>query len=216
MIPPAGPFTGRLWKECRDTVERIADAPFYRAMAEGGLSRDSFRSYLEQDALYLAEDSRALKMTAEACVIPAEKAFFEKLATQGMDLERDLHRRLGEEFSLEVKPAEMSPACRCYSAHLLEAAERGSCRESATALLPCYWVYQNAGLKVRERSTGANPYGEWLETYGGEEFASYTREFIALIESMSAKAGEAERERMAGLFAKSADLELAFISSFPA
>ena len=217
-LAPSGPFTALLWETNREKVERIADTPFYRAMSAGTLSRESFRDYLEQDALYLNEDNRALLLTAASCGCSEDKSFFEKLAGEGIALERELHKTLKKEFSLDTERAagstRMNTACRLYSSHLIHTAEHRSCRESAAALLPCYWVYQNAGLRVRDRSVDSNPYQSWLETYAGEAFACFSRDFIQLTERMGSSAEPEMRLKMAETFSRSTDLELTFISSF--
>lgn len=47
-------FTERAWNEAQPIMARICAHPFLQEMASGTLSRESFKTYLEQDCIYMA------------------------------------------------------------------------------------------------------------------------------------------------------------------
>ncbi len=210
-IPPCGSYTASLMKECEDIYSGIVHHPFHRQMAEGSLSRRAFICYLEQDTHYLKEDARALALTAEKAPSPGEKSFFHELATKGIEFETDLLKQLGREktASERIPP---NRACREYGSFLVQTARKNSYEESAAALLPCYWVYLQAGLETLRLSTQGNPYQDWMDAYAGEIFRSYTNRFIRLVETLANRSEIRMQKKMSTAFRRSVAFELEFLN----
>lgn len=205
-----GDFTASLWEGVEDVFKLIIDHPFNRAMAEGSLSRENFRQYLEQDILYLKEDNRALSIMAERAVLPEEGDFFRILAGEGMAQEEALHRQMADSF--EIKGSALkSRACLEYGDFLVSTALDCPYEEAAAALLPCYWVYQNAGRITAAGAVKSNPYQAWLDTYGGDQFSHYTEEYIRLVEKIARRSKRIVQERMTAAFRRSTEFELDFL-----
>ena len=59
-VTPAGPWTAALWEATGDIWRDILDLPFIHGLGDGTLDEDLFGFYLDQDAQYLAQYSRAL------------------------------------------------------------------------------------------------------------------------------------------------------------
>ncbi len=59
-VAPAGPWTAALWEATGDIWRDILELPFIRGLGDGTLDEDLFGFYLDQDAQYLAQYSRAL------------------------------------------------------------------------------------------------------------------------------------------------------------
>ena len=57
-------FTAQLWRSIAPIYAAILRHPFVRGLTDGSLSRDAFRFYAVQDALYLREFARALSVAA--------------------------------------------------------------------------------------------------------------------------------------------------------
>ena len=212
LIKGCGPFTDSLWTSAEHIFKEIISLPFNRQMSSGTLSESSFREYLEQDILYLKEDTRAISITSERAPGGNEKDFFKRLVTAGIGLEEALHNELAGKFGISEN-IEMNFACREYSSFLISAAVNKTYEESAAALLPCYWIYQNAGLVTAAESAADNPYQVWLDTYSGEEFTAYTKEYIRIIEAASERSGSLLRQKMADAFLTAVKHELYLIKS---
>ena len=201
-----------MWSEAYDDFRKIVSHPFNLQLASGTLNKEAFREYLEQDILYIREDARALALTAAKAPRKEEALFLSKLANDGIELEKALHVQLAESFPTRRNPG-MNSACKAYSDFLLRTAAEKSYQESVAALLPCYWIYQSAGIETAGKSTTENPYQAWLDTYSGVEFANYTREFIQLVEGTARESEEAMRNRMLRAFLSSVAYELGFIQN---
>ena len=212
LIKGCGEFTDSLWEKSGSIFDEIISLPFNRKLSDGTLPKAVFCRYLEQDILYLQEDTRAIAMTAERAPEGNEKLFFTELVTAGIALEEALHAELASAFGISVN-AEMNKACRDYTGFLTGTAQNKSYHEAVSALLPCYWIYQNAGIVTASNAAPGNPYQAWLDTYSGDEFTAYTEQYIRITEAVAERAAQPERGKMADAFIAAARHELDFLKS---
>lgn len=208
---PAGPHTHKLWSDNESIIAEIIDHPFCTQLAEGTLSNKSFRHYLGQDILYIEQDARAFAITAGRSDSTEEFDFFLSMAKDGLEIERVLHNELLPFFKVE-RPGKMSNICRQYTSFLLHTSLNASYPEAVTALLPCFWVYRETGLKIRERAIQDNPYQMWLDTYAGEIYGRYVQQFILITERLMEQATPLELNAMQDSFRQSCEYEKAFFS----
>ncbi|RCW38711.1 thiaminase II [Marinilabilia salmonicolor] len=209
--PPAGPFTGELWESNRSLTDEIIYHPFCKGMSDGTLPADAFRHYLAQDLLYIEQDARAFAITAGRASTYEAFSFFIDMARDGLEIERNLHRDLLPFFGVE-RPDKMSRICRGYTTFLLDTALKASYPESVAALLPCFWVYRETGLKIRKDAVKKNPFQKWLETYSDEAYGSYVEQFIQIAEELLFGATLTMRKKMHYAFRRSCEFEKAFFS----
>lgn len=205
----AGPFTTRLWQSNTELVSRIVAHPFNRGLGTGALPADAFRDYLEQDSLYLIEDTRALENAAQKAPSASERALLLGLARSNVEVELELHALLDRDFPRRPQ-VKANPATQAYSAFLLDKAE-SSYAEAVAALLPCFWVYQVVGLRTAEHALPDNPYQAWLDTYSSPESTAATQSFIDLVEAVAHRASDDIQAQMETAFQDGTSHELAFL-----
>lgn len=195
----------RWWDDAAGVRAAIDDLPFVRALGEGSLDGDHFRTYLEQDAIYLREYARCLARASELAPTRAEQAFWAGGAHGALVTELDLHTRwLGG----EPQDVPASPTTAAYLEHL-----RGAGDDYATlvaAVLPCYWIYQDVGERLAARDHADHPYSAWLSTYADDAFVQATAQAVAILRRVAGDAQAATRARMARAFHKACEHELAF------
>ncbi|MFE6970200.1 bifunctional hydroxymethylpyrimidine kinase/phosphomethylpyrimidine kinase [Isoptericola sp. NPDC057653] len=195
----------RWWDAAAPVRAAIDGLPFVRALGDGSLAADRFRTYLEQDAIYLREYSRCLARASQLAPTRAEQTFWAGGAHGALVTELDLHTSwLGGE------PTDV-PASRTTAAYLEHL--RGAGDDYATlvaAVLPCYWIYQDVGERLAALNRPDHPYSAWLGTYADEEFAASTRRAVAVLRRAAGDAGPATRARMAAAFQRACEHELAF------
>lgn len=163
----------RLSRAITPIHERILAHPFLSGLGDGSLPEASFRHYVVQDALFLADYARALALCAARARETADLRLFCAHATEAIDVERALHDELMSELGIdgdELARAEQSPACRGYTSFLLASCALGDVAEGMGAILPCYWIYWQVGRVLVERGSPDPRYRRWIETYADEEF----------------------------------------------
>ncbi|MFC7404041.1 TenA family protein [Georgenia alba] len=204
----AGVFTAEAWQRAAGVREAVDALPFLRELEDGTLPRATFRQYLAQDALYLAEYGRALAACARQAGTAEELIFWSTAAAQTVEVERELHAAHVDDLA----SAEPSPTTTAYTSYLLGLAGGGSHPVLAAAVLPCFWVYDDVGTRLAARlgPLEGHPYADWIGTYGDPEFAATTATARDLVDGLAAAADERTRERMHAAFRRGMQYEWMF------
>ncbi|MFC8597978.1 bifunctional hydroxymethylpyrimidine kinase/phosphomethylpyrimidine kinase [Isoptericola sp. NPDC057191] len=207
--PDGGPagrdVVARWWDHAAPVRAAVDDLPFVRALGDGSLAPGHFRTYLEQDAIYLREYARCLARVSQLAPTRAEQAFWAGGAHGALVTELDLHTRwLGG----EPRDVPASATTAAYLEHLRAAGDDYA--TLVAAVLPCYWIYQDVGERLAALDRPGHPYSAWLGTYADEAFAAATRQAVAILRRVAGAAGPVVQERMAAAFHGSCRHELAF------
>lgn len=202
MMKPAGDFTRQIWDRSFDIYNDIITSKFVIGLAEGSLAEESFKHYLSQDILYIHNDSIALKILSERAMDKKEKDFFLKMSHDCIEIENILHNEFLDYFKTS-KAKYQSPAFSAYSKHILKKANTANYSVAVAALLPCFWVYGKVGLHILEIQEPNNKYQKFIDTYSGEEYNVYTREFINITEKLGRKADSSLKEEIIDAFTTS-------------
>ncbi|MDP8915671.1 MAG: thiaminase II [Pseudomonadota bacterium] len=206
-------FTAAVWEEAGPILRAIHAHPFVRELGEGSLSRERFREYMLQDALYLRGFARALAFGALKAPDAERILEFSKAAEVAIVVERALHAGFLQQFGVDPATAEAveaSPTCTAYVDHLIATAAVGGFGDLAAAVLPCFWIYQDVGARIHAAAAPANPYQAWIDTYAGEEFEAATGRMRAIVDGEGVGAGAAQRASMRAAFLRSCRYEWMF------
>lgn len=204
-----GTFTKRLWKSISNIYKEIREGPFVNGLASGTLPQRSFAHYVSQDILYVKDDTIALEKLAARAENAEEKDFFQRMAREGYEIEREMHSNLLEYFHIE-KAQEKSPAIEAYGAFLHGHVEHSDYPVAAAALLPCFWVYQMIGQEITSKSNRNNPYQKWIDTYSSDIFEAALDEFLQIIETHASHSDNVRRDKMKDAFIEATKQELRF------
>jgi thiaminase/transcriptional activator TenA len=214
-------FTDDAWARTAALRTAIEELPFLAELADGTLAPAAFKQYLEQDALYLAGYAKALALLAARAPDPDAAAFWANSASVTRTVETALHADLlGSELLAPAllspsRPpvAELlhSPSCLGYVSYLVATAATASYEVAAAAVLPCYWVYADTGVRLAAtaRSTPGHPYARWVTTYDDPAFQESTRQAKTLVDAAAAATPSAVPE-MHRAFALATRYELEF------
>ncbi|WP_017583777.1 thiaminase II [Nocardiopsis valliformis] len=202
-------FCARVWEETASTRDAIDVLPFVQGIGDGSLSRERFDYYMIQDALYLRGYARALASAAAKAETSDEIAFFAKAAHGAIMVESSLHEGSVGSIGEDVRP---SPTCTAYTSYVLSIAHTQGYPELVAGVLPCFWVYTDVGerLMAKAGDLAEHPYGEWIATYGDEEFARSTEQVKAIADRLAEGAGEATVARMREAFVRATNYEWMF------
>jgi thiaminase/transcriptional activator TenA len=206
-------FSEAVWVEAAPILRMIDAHPFVRGLGDGTLSRERFQQYMVQDAIYLRGFARALAFGAVKAPDAERILEFSRGAEVAIVVERALHAGFLKQFGVdaaEAEAAEASPTCAAYVDHLIAAAAVGAFGDLAAAVLPCFWIYQDVGTRIKAAAAPANPYQAWIDTYAGEEFEAATRRMTAIVDAEAAAAGPAQRGTMRARFLRSCRYEWMF------
>ncbi|MBJ8348084.1 TenA family protein [Antrihabitans sp. YC2-6] len=213
-----GTFTDRLWDETKQIRAAIDELDFLQQLGAGTLPLDVFRTYIEQDALYLEGYTRALALLAARSPDPGTAGFWATASATAATVELSLHNELLTGGSLP--PATGTPthstACLAYVSYLIATAATESYPVAVAAALPCFWIYAEVGRRLAAEAKTvldadpAHPYAKWVTTYDSQEFQDEVLRARELTDTAAEKATDAEREAMVVAFGIAARYELMF------
>lgn len=143
--------------------------PTVVGIGQGNLDEAVFRSWLEQDYLFLLDYVRVFSRLAWQA--PAKHlGDLVDLAHSTFHEELTLHRELSGEFGADLEGAVKGKPCEDYTHFLLDAAEQYG--DGLAALYPCMWGYSALG-KILAKNPPAEPrYRRWVDTYADPGFAA--------------------------------------------
>lgn len=211
-IAPAGPHTQRMWDETADIRTRIDALPFLRDLGDGSLNPERFAFYISQDAQYLVAYQKSMTALAARASRSAELKFWAKSAVGAVAEEQAMHQQLSEDPRLrEFLAGELGPRSlqtAAYSEFLISTANTDTYAVAAAAVLPCYWIYAEAGVRVAreagwDQDKGApedHPYATWVAAYADERFHKIAARAVSIVEKACEVAGEQERDRAVEAF----------------
>ena len=209
----AAPLRQTLRRAAASIWQAIFHHPFLVELAAGTLPREKFVFFIRQDFLYLQDFARVLCLGGAKAPDLSTMDLFARHARNTVLVEEALHatfaRRLGlSQRSLERTP--VAPVTHAYTRHLLSVAELGGLGELSAAILPCYWIYQEVGVRL-QRSRPRNPlYARWVHAYAGKEFRLLVQEQFRLFDRLAANATASQRQRMTEHFVMSSRYEYLF------
>ncbi|MGW5266212.1 TenA family protein [Microbispora sp. NPDC004025] len=176
--------------------------PTVRGIAAGDLPEPVFRSWLEQDYLYLLDYVRVFSRLAWQAP-DAHLGDLVDLAYATWHDELDLHRSLSAEFGADLDGAVKGPACAAYTSFLLEAA--ADYGEGLAALYPCMWGYSTLGRILAADPPAEPRYKAWVDTYADPGFAALAERIAVMIDEAAPDPARARE-----LFVRGMEHELAF------
>ena len=194
VVKPAGPWTAALWAAGGETWHQILDLSFVRALGEGTLDEDLFAFYLDQDALYLRDYSRALATLSARADTAAAQVHWAAGAHEAIAAESQLHEGW---LTNRARLGGASPITMGYTNFLRASAAGDDYVVGAAAILPCYWLYEEVGAVLSSQNHADHPYAEWLSMYGGEDFAADVARSLAEVERAFEAASPSQRVRAA-------------------
>ncbi|WP_432928105.1 TenA family protein [Microbispora sp. CA-135349] len=176
--------------------------PTVRGIAAGDLPEPVFRSWLEQDYLYLLDYVRVFSRLAWQAP-DAHLGDLVDLAYATWHDELNLHRSLSAEFGADLDGAVKGPACAAYTSFLLEAA--ADYAEGLAALYPCMWGYSTLGRILAADPPAEPRYKAWVDTYADPGFATLAERIAVMIDEAAPDPARARE-----LFVRGMEHELAF------
>ena len=206
-------FSDEAWERTarlRDAIHRL---PFNTELAAGSLTRERFRGYILQDALYLGRFSRALAIAAAKAPDSDAMQSFAQSALRAVAVEQALHGQYLREFGIDparIGEAETSPDCLAYTSYLIAAAYHEPWEVLVAALLPCFRIYWDVGCAIAQRAAPENPYRAWIDTYADERFGKAVETAVAVGDRAAAAVTATARAAMLAAFVRACQYEWLF------
>ncbi|TDE55627.1 transcriptional regulator [Nonomuraea mesophila] len=180
----------------RPLLQAQLDHPTVVGIGRGDLAEPVFRSWLEQDYLFLLDYVRVFSRLAWQAP-DAHLRDLVDLAHATYHDELNLHRSLSAEFGADLGGVVKGPACAAYTGFLLESA--ASYGEGLAALYPCMWGYSTLGQILAENPPSEPRYRAWVDTYADPGFAQLAVRIAEMIDEADLDPARAEEKFTEGM-----------------
>jgi len=210
------PFSELAWEASRELRRAIYTMPFNTELTAGTLSCNVFQHYMLQDSLYLRGYSMALALASSRCGDNAsDQIFLAKSAATAVEVERSLHDGFLAKFGVtpeQQSSVKMSPTCEGYVNYLLATAAVKPVEELLAALLPCFWLYNDVGLRVYDAAKDIqdHPYQAWIDMYAGDAFGESVRQMKAIVDRRATVCTKEQQKNMLREYMQCARYEWCF------
>ncbi len=205
-MPPT--WSQDAWRAIGPIFDRIIAHPFLTALMDGTLDRAKFLFYLNQDALYLDDFGKTLAGLAVKCSDRRQVEDFLSFAGDTIKVERELHRSFLGQADARTRP---SPSCLLYTSYMYRQLALAPLEVAVATVLPCFWIYQAVGDFILAGGRQANnPYQNWIDTYGGEEYGRAVRRAVEIADELAAAATPGTRAEMTEAFLLCSKMEWMF------
>jgi len=191
------------------------DHRFVHEVAADDISDVTFRRYLVQDYAFVRELAGAFgHAVGEAPTMDARSELVSFLATLTAD-ENDYFERSFDALDVPreayAEPVLAEPT-RAF-VDLLGRASAGGYPELLAVLVPAEWVYCSWATDVADADRSRWYLDEWIRLHANPEFRSFVEWLRSALDRVGAAAGARRRNRLAALFERTVDLEVAFFDA---
>ena len=183
---------GSIFPKWRDAAGQnwsaYTDHDFVRGLKDGSLPRAAFLHYLVQDYVFLIHFSRAWALAVTKAETVEEMRLCAGTVNALINEEIALHIKTCAEAGIsedQLFAAEERPENLAYTRYVLDAGHSGDFLDLMAALAPCVMGYGEIGARLIKDH--AEPYAEWIKTYGSEDYQGVCHEVGALLDAAVAR-----------------------------
>ncbi|PJE80123.1 Aminopyrimidine aminohydrolase [invertebrate metagenome] len=206
-----------LKQSCQEDWHHYSHHPFVQGIADGTLPLASFQHYLQQDYLFLIHFSRAYALAVYKADNIEDMRSAVSSANVMLNSEMNLHLEYCAKWGLTEQDILKKPEARAnmaYTRYVLERGMAGDVLDLYTALCPCAVGYGEIGQRLfhdPETKTEGNPYYEWIQSYGSEDYMDCVVSHIHTLDKlMKARGGEQRVRSLSRIFQEATRLEIGF------
>ncbi|GMH98273.1 hypothetical protein TrVE_jg12712 [Triparma verrucosa] len=222
------------WQAASKPLAATEKHPFLLQMLDSSLPIPSFKHYVVQDAMYLTEFARCLRILSVKSPESLKKRF-EDFAVGAEEAEMSLHKGYfdvwkikpiigvqNNEAEADAEKVDFAPTTLMYTSWMLGICSAEDFAYGVASLLACFWVYQYMGevmLKERQRQRDAGTYkvnevyDKWIDMYGSEEFEKEVVDYKTIAETCAEGLDEQGKKKMEDIFVRGCVLEYMFWTS---
>lgn len=206
-------WSTKAWESVSPFYKQILELNFIQGLIDGALCETKFSYYVQQDSIYLGEYGRVLAGIGAKLMNATQRSLFLKFASDTVFVEQELHR--GFKKTLKSKEElDASPACLLYTSFLHKQLAMEPIELAVAAVLPCFVVYKKVGDYIlKNQSANNNPYQQWIDTYGGEDFANAVNQAEQLANDLAQNTTDEIREKMEEVYTTATKMEWMFWNS---
>ncbi|NMP23398.1 thiaminase II [Sulfobacillus harzensis] len=184
--------------------QRIRQHPMVVAIGQGTLERSVFRTFIQQDALYLQDFSRVLARLASLAPDIAAARLLLAHADTVFQVEGELHQSAARDLGILEGQLGRGPKgliTKAYGDHMVRQVMQGAFLPALAAVLPCYWTYAEIGTELYGLGLPEDKLlRDWILVYSGDEYRRAVDEIVSLFDRLAGASGKDEDAQVEEVF----------------
>jgi thiaminase/transcriptional activator TenA len=180
----------RLWTAHLSLAEASLHSDFVQTLYQGTLPEENFAYYVGQDAFFLEAFARAYSIAAARAPDWEGFQIFHGLAS-GVLEELQLHQGYAQTWGVALETVQPGAATRRYTDFLMATAWSQAVGLTAIAMSPCMRLYAFLGQTLAQQGIPDHAYGDWVKTYGSDEFEPLAQQLERLVDRYGTDTPEA-------------------------
>lgn len=206
----------RLLEATKEIWESYNEHPFVKGIEDGTLDKEKFRYYIIQDFLYLEDYAKSFAIgIAKAKSVETTQIFsgYINLLTGS---EMNIHHGYMGKFGVSQEELDNTPRALdnlSYTSYMLRVAYEEGEAEILTAILSCAYSYELIAKKMVKNNPDCvnhDFYGEWIQGYAGEEYASGNVVLIDALNKLTENYTEEQLKHLTDIFVACSRYEYLF------
>lgn len=189
------------------------DHSFVQAIANDVLPEDKFKFYMFNDLYFLEHYVNAHFHAAALATDYDVKNWLANKCNnmvKGQIEERDQFRKRFNITDSDIKEFVPAPSAYGYTSHLYRECMSGDLARIIAAVLPCYWVYADIGLKYKDCRPEKDYCANFIDTYSSDRFQEGSNYMVNLLDTLCMNYCNEHRQLIKDSFVLATEYELAF------
>ena len=186
----------------------ILNHSFLKATADGTISDDTFKSWMQQDYIFVREAIPFIAILLAKSPLQMRSSFIEILAALNREL--DLFRKNAETHGVELENVQPSPVCHAYIQFLLTTAYNGTFLDGFTLLYGAEKVYLDSWMEVKKNLKIQSPWQDFINNWTSSDFQNYVNWLGNTLDELVQAQPEKELQKLENLFLTVARYEYLF------
>lgn len=201
------------WNKARPLFSKIKNHAFIKNLMDGSLSEEQFAFYIAQDSIYLGEYGKVLAGIGAKLSNLQYRSLFLKFSCDTIFVEHELHKTYKTSLNSNEE-LKASPTCLLYTSFLHQQLAMQPIEVAIASVLPCFVIYKKVGDFILENQMAHNnPYQNWINTYGGDDFAEAVQQAEDIVNSLAKTVSVEIEQKMTDAYLTASSLEWMFWNS---
>lgn len=209
-------FTEWLRRRSEPNWTDVTTHRFTRQLGTGDLDDEIFRRYLVQDYAFLDVLVGAIGHAVGHAPTMKSKARLTEFLAVLTDEENDYFERAFRALDVPESTyldADLTPTTRAFEDLVKRAARSGGYGETLAVIVPAEWIYLTWATAVDQYEPSRFYLREWIDLHTGDAFEGIVRWLRAELDREGETVSVRRRNRIARLFRRTVELEVAFFDS---
>ncbi len=208
-----GRFSDWLRERSEPVWEEATRHRFVEELGDDAIEDAVFERYLVQDYAFLELGARTTALAVSQAPSMDEMARLSEQLSVLTGSESDYFERAFAELGVseaEWHEPDLEPTTHAFADFMLRAAHEGDYEGTLATTLAAEWVYLEWARHVADREPERWYLAEWVEIHAVEEFEEYVEWLRGQLDTYGPVLPPRRRRRVAELFSRTVDLEVAF------